>query len=356
MVVIGTDVHKYTHTFVAVDAVGKQIGQMTVGATDTGHENVLRWAVREFGRELTWAIEDCRALSVRLERHLLSAGQQVVRVPPKLMAQQRRSARTRGKSDPIDALAVARAFLRYPDLPVASHDELSRELKLLVDRRETLVRQRTATINSLRGRLHELDPELVVSSLDRDKSQRVAAAFLATQRGIVAEVATDELADIVSFTQRIKTFDARLERLTQQVAPALLTLVGCGPLSAAKLVGEAAGITRFATEAKFARHSGIAPIPVSSGTSHGRVRLTRSGNRQINAAIHRIALTQIRITTSDGHAYYARKQTEGMTKRDAMRCLKRYLARTVYQLMTIDHHNRTQAGTDTEHAPLPTAA
>ena len=105
-----------------------------------------------------WAIEDCRHLSTRLERDLLAAGQQVVRVPPKLMAQTRASARTRGKSDPIDALAVARAALREPDLPVAAHDEVSRELKLLVDRREDLVAERTRTINRLRWHLHELDP------------------------------------------------------------------------------------------------------------------------------------------------------------------------------------------------------
>jgi len=104
---------------------------------------------REFGAELTWAVEDCRHLSARLERDLLGSGARVVRVPPKMMALARASARTRGKSDPIDALAVARAYLREPSLPVACHDEVSRELKVLVDRRETLVAQRTATINKL---------------------------------------------------------------------------------------------------------------------------------------------------------------------------------------------------------------
>src|ERR1700694_1657467 len=146
MVVVGADVHKRTHTFVAVDGVGRKLGEKVVAATSVGHAKALRWAREQFGAELVWGTEDCRHLSARLERDLLSAGQQVVRVPPKLMAQTRASARTRGKSDPIDALAVARAVLREPDLPVASHDEGSRELKLLVDRREDLVAQRTATI------------------------------------------------------------------------------------------------------------------------------------------------------------------------------------------------------------------
>lgn len=348
MVVIGTDVHKRTHTFVAVDAVGKQIGQLSVAATSEGHFAALRWAVRECGTEVTWAIEDCRHLSARLERDLLGAGQAVVRVPPKMMAGQRRRARTRGKSDPIDALAVARAYQQEPDLPVASHDDLSRELKLVVDRRETLVRQRTATINTLRWRLHELDPELVIGSLDRATSQRAAAAFLADRDGIVAEMAHDELGDIITLTNRIKVFDKRIVDVTERVAPSLRELPGCGPLSAAKLVGESAGITRFATEAKFARHAGIAPIPVWSGASEGRVRLTRSGNRQLNAAVHRIAITQIRLASSDGHAYYRKKQAEGMTKREALRCLKRHLARTVYRLMMTDHHNRTTTPATTE--------
>src|SRR5215210_6701480 len=162
MVVVGADVHKRTHTFVAVNEVGRQLGQLTVSADGKGHAKALRWARQQFPGERRWGIEDCRHLSARLERDLLSGGEQVVRVPPKLMAQTRSSARERGKSDPIDALAVARAVLREPDLPAASHDEGTRELKLLVDRREDLVGERTRQINRLRWHLHELDPEFEV--------------------------------------------------------------------------------------------------------------------------------------------------------------------------------------------------
>ncbi|GFG82370.1 hypothetical protein MPRG_56460 [Mycobacterium paragordonae] len=158
MVVVGADVHKRTHTFVAVNEAGRKLGEKTVMAITAGHAEAVMWAREHFGADVVWAIEDCRHLSARLERDLFALGQKVVRVPPKLMAQTRASARTRGKSDPIDALAVARGFLRESDLPVASHDEVSRELKLLVDRREDLVAQRTATINRLLWRVHELDP------------------------------------------------------------------------------------------------------------------------------------------------------------------------------------------------------
>ncbi|MDT7698963.1 MAG: transposase [Pseudonocardiales bacterium] len=104
----------------------------TVRATDAGHEQLVAWARRECRHERVWAVEDCRHVSTRLERALLAAGGQVVRVPPKLMAAARSGVRTRGKSDPIDALAVARAALREPDLPAAVHDDVFRELKLLV--------------------------------------------------------------------------------------------------------------------------------------------------------------------------------------------------------------------------------
>jgi transposase len=119
MVVVGADVHKRTHTFVAVDEAGRELGHKTFEATTAGHQAAVMWARERFGTDLRWAIEDCRHLSARLERDLLTAGQGVVRVPPKMMAEQRRIARTRGKSDPIDAAAVARAALREPGLPGA---------------------------------------------------------------------------------------------------------------------------------------------------------------------------------------------------------------------------------------------
>jgi transposase len=343
MVVVGADVHKRTHTFVAVDEGGRKLGEKVVAATTAGHHKALVWARNEFGAELVWGIEDCRHLSARLERDLLTAGQQVVRVPPKLMAQTRASARTRGKSDPIDALSVARAVLREPDLPMASHDEVSRELKLLVDRREDLVAQRTSTINRLLWRVHELDPARAPkpASLDLAKHRNLLGQWLATQPGLVAEPARDELADIVRLTEAINTLAKRIGERVREIAPVLLTMPGCGELTAAKLIAEAAGVTRFKSEAAFARHSGVAPIPVWSGNTAGRMRMTRSGNRQLNAALHRIAVTQIRLDGL-GQTYYRKRLAAGDSRTEALRCLKRRLARIVFHHLHTDHQNRIQ--------------
>lgn len=350
MVVVGTDVHKRTHTFVAVDEVGRKLGEKVVKATTVGHHKALAWAREQFGEELLWGIEDCRNLSARLERDLLTAGQSVVRVAPKLMAQARASARTRGKSDPIDALAVAHAVLRNPDLPVASHDTDSRELKLLIDRREDLVVQRTSTINRLRQRIHELDPaaEPKPGSLHRTKPCAALAKWLDTQHGLLAELARDELADVMRLTEAINTLAARIGERIQNIAPTLLAVPGCGELTAAKIAAETAGIARFKSEAAFARHSGVAPIPVWSGNTAGRVRLNRSGNRQLNAALHRIAITQLRIPDSAGQRYYRRRLADGKATKEALRCLKRHLARTVYRSLHTDLHlNRSHQKPET---------
>ncbi len=220
---------------------------------------------------------------------------------------------------------------------MASHDEQSRELKLLVDRREDLVKHRTATVNRLLWRVHEIDPALAPpkASLDRVVRQQQLAQRLAGVSGIVAELARDELADVIELTTRINQLERRITGLVEQAAPTLLAMPGSGPLTAAKLVGEAAGIARFKSEAAFARHAGIAPIPVWSGNTAGRVRLTRSGNRQLNAAVHRIAVTQIRLDGL-GKTYYEKKKAEGMSNPEALRCLKRRLARIVFNHLTTD--------------------
>ena len=350
MVVVGADVHKRSHTFVAVDEAGKKLGQLTVKADGPGHDKAVRWAQVEYGQDLRWGIEDCRHLSARLEMDLLEAGQAVVRVPPKMMAEQRRTARTRGKSDPIDALAVARAVLREPDLPEASHDEASRELKLLVDHRDDLVKQRTAIINRFRWHLHRIDPTLdpPARSMDVAKTRRKLHADLAEVEGIDARLARELLADIDSLTGRANALQKEITALVKTQAPALLELPGCAALTAGKIVGETAGISRFADEAKFAMHAGVAPIPVWSGRTAGRVRLNRAGNRQLNAALHRIAVTQIG-RPGPGRTYYDKRLAERDSTTEALRCLKRRLARVVFQTLK----NNPSAATGTG---LPAAA
>ena len=141
-----------------------------------------------------------------------------------------------------------------------------------------------------------------------------------TSRRTSAELAREELTEVVELTHKINTLAERILRRVGEVAPTLLAMPGVGSLTAAKIVGEAAGVARFKSDAAFARHSGIAPIPVWSGNSAGRVRLSRSGNRQLNAAVHRIAITQIRLDGL-GQAYYRKKKAEGMSNREALRCL-----------------------------------
>lgn len=337
MVVVGADVHKRTHTFVAVDEVGRRLGEVTVSADAKGHAKALRWARQQFVGERIWGIEDCRHLSARLERDLLGGGERVVRVPPKLMAQSRASARTRGKSDPIDALAVARAVLREPDLPVAAHDECSRGLRLLVDRREDLVGERTRMVNRFRWHLHELDPHLDPSpkSLNRAKTRVEFAEQLGRHDGLVAELARDILADIDRITETINALERRISHRVEEQAAGLIGLPGCAALTAAKIIGETAGVGRFRSEACYARHAGVAPIPVWSGNTAGRVRMSRAGNRQLNAALHRIAVTQIRLDGA-GRRYYRKRLMTGDSPTEALRCLKRRLARVVFHILITD--------------------
>ena len=343
MVVVGVDTHKATHTLVGVDAGGRKLAELTVQATTAGHIKALGWGRREFGFDLVWGIEDCRHLSSRLERDLLDAGQRVVRVPTQLMARTRASARTRGKSDPIDALAVARAVLREPDLPVASHDEVSREFKLLVDRRAALVSYRTAVSNRLLWRVHELDPSHAPrpASLDILKTQAALQIWLTTQPGLVAELAREELADITALTAQINALERRIAARVRASAPSLLTIVGCAELTAAKLIGETAGVSRFRSEAAFARHARVTPIPHWSGPRQVRLMAARLGNRQLNAALYRIAVTQIR-HNGPAEAYYRRRRSSGDSHAEALRRIERRIARSVYGRLRADQSSRTQ--------------
>jgi transposase len=174
------------------------------------------------------------------------------------------------------------------------------------------------------------------ASLRLAKHRRRLGDWLDNQPGLVAEIARDELADINRLTEQINTLAQRIGERVRAIAPALLAMPGCGELTAAKIIGETAGVERFKHEAAFARHSGVAPIPVWSGNTAGRVRMTRSGNRQLNAALHRIAITQIRLDGL-GQTYYRKRLATGDSNPEALRCLKRRLARVVFNRLKTDH-------------------
>jgi transposase len=321
------DVHKQSLTAVAVDEVGRRLAELTAGSGD----ELVAWST-SLAAERLWAVEDCRQLTGTLERELLAVGERLVRVPPKLMAPQRRAGRMRGKSDPIDALAVARAALREPRLDHPRPGEAAlRELKLLVDHRDDLVDERRRAQQRLRWHLHDLDPDLSVPAGALDRSvwlDRVSRRLGRAEQTVQVRIARELVGRCRSLTRTIIELDRELEQRTSETAPALLALPGCGAISAAKLLGEIGPIERFDTDAQLARHAGVAPLEASSG-KHRRHRLDRGGNRQLNCALHRIAITQARVHPP-ARAYLERKQAEGKNRREALRCLKRQLARTVY--------------------------
>jgi transposase len=327
MIVVGLHVHKHSLSAVAVDELGRTVATRS-GPVDA---QILEWAQALEGKRL-WALEDCRHVTRTLERALIGAGEQLVRVPPRLTAPQRRRSRTRGKSDTIDALAIARAALQEPGLegPRADEEPLH-ELKLLVGHRDDLIDERRRAQQRLRWHLHELDPALHVplGALDRTIwLDRLSRTLSRREQTVQLQIARELVGRCRSLTRTILALDRELEQRTQALAPRLLQLVGCGPLSAAKLLCEIGPIDRFPSDAQLARHAGVAPLDASSG-KHQRHRLDRGGNRQLNCALHRIAVTQGRVHPP-ARAYLERKQNEGKSRRQALRCLKRQLNRTVY--------------------------
>ena len=335
MVIFGIDAHKRTHTVVAVDETGRQLACRTFTTTTAAHLELFSWA-ETINEQRLWAVEDCRHVSRRLERDLLGAGERIVRVPPKLMADTRRAARTYGKSDPIDALAVARAALRESDLPTARLDGPERDIRLLVDHRDDLVAERSRIMSRLRWHLHELDPAWAPAprSLDRPKTWTAIEARLAGVDGLVARIARDLVGRCRQLTIDINALTVEITALVTPLAPTLLAIVGCGPLTAAKIIAETAGIGRFRSANAYARHTGTAPLPVWSA-NRTRHRLSRTGNRQLNAALHRIALTQARWHPG-ARALLARRRAQGDSNREAFRILKRRLNDVVYRALHAD--------------------
>ena len=335
MIVIGIDPHKQTHTAVAVDrATGEALAELTVKARTPGFERLVAWA-RDLDPDRLFAVEDGRHVSGHLERHLIARGERSVRVPPRMMGEARRSERVWGKSDPVDATAVARAALRHPDLPEATLAGPEREIGLLVAHREMLVNERTDRICKLRWLLHDIDPDLApaLRTLNRFKTlDRLAETLGGMGRSVQTEICLELIGGCREITVRAKELEREINTLVRAQASRLLQIPGCAALTAAKIVAEAAQISRFPTEGHFARYAGTAPIPASSGARH-RQRFNRRGNRQLNAAIHRIAVTQLRMH-EPAKTYVGRKRADGKTKTEALRALKRHITRVVFKTMT----------------------
>jgi len=335
VIVVGIDPHKQTHTAVALDAAtGPVMAELTVPARTPGFERLVRWA-RELDAERTFAVEDGRHVSGHLERHLIARGERSVRVPPRMMGESRRTDRVWGKSDPVDATAVGRAALRHPELPEATLAGIEREIGVLVAHREMLINERTDRICKLRWLLHDIDPDLAppLRTLNRFKTlDRLLMTLGALEPSAQVEVCLDLVARCRVITVRANELERRIAGLVQAHAPALLEIPGCSALTAAKIVAETAQVNRFPSEGHFARYAGTAPIPASSGARH-RQRFNRRGNRQLNVAVHRIAITQLRIH-EPARDYLMKKRAQGKTKTEAIRALKRHITRVVFKTLT----------------------
>jgi transposase len=338
MIVIGVDAHKRNHTLVAVDGrTGAVAGQREIPASDAGSIEALRFAAGLDG-ERVWAIEDCRHVSARLEAALIAAGERVIRVPAAMTGQTRKLARQAGKSDPIDARAVALAVVRdgIESFPVAFTDQHALEVRVLSDYRDQIISERTRMINRLRWHLVAIAPELeaqlnpaslrgprICARLKRQLARLAPSPRLRVARRLLKRISEIVREERELFTELTGLIDAH--------CPQLLAQPGCGPVTAAIVIGHTAGAQRFPTDGHFARHAGTAPVPASSGNTQ-RHRLHRGGDRQLNRALHIIALSRAN-TDPETRAYLARKQAEGKTKLEAIRCLKRHLARRIWHLL-----------------------
>jgi transposase len=343
MLTIGVDPHKQTHSAVAVDGLGVELAAVTRPARREGFGELLAWS-RALAGERMWVIEDCRHVSGPLERFLIDHGETVVRLPPRLMADARRGVRERGKSDPIDALAVARAALRegVGTLPAARLAGPELEIRLLAVHRERLVGARTRLINELRWQLHDVWPEYRIPKralIGPGWQVKVTRRLQRAEPTARVRIATDMIRRITELTRTINALADELGRLVRKVAPQLLAEPGVGVLIASKLIGEIAGIGRFASDAQLARFGACAPIPVSSGRTD-RHRLDPGGNRQLNHAVHMLALTKLSHDPRTA-LYIANQRARGKTNKEALRSLKRYLIRRVYNLLKHPAHTPT---------------
>ncbi len=331
MCVVGIDTHKATLAACAIDEVGQVLDERTFPNEPAGFTALLGWlgAIGELKRI---GLEGSAGFGAAAARFLLAAGMPAVEVPPQLSHRERIRTRRAGKSDPGDALAIARVVLREASLPPVRIADASRELKLLVEARDDLAAEATRVRNRLHADLVVITPgySAVATNLVADKYRRAAGQLLRRMPGVQAELARGRLSRLAELTAELRALDRRIEGLVADHP--LRRLWGAGPLVTAKLLGEIGDITRFRSSDAFAMLAGVAPIPASSGQT-SRMRLNRGGNRQINRALHGIVLAQVR-TYQPAKDFVARKKAEGKSWREALRALKRHLARIVFRILS----------------------
>jgi transposase len=333
--IVGIDVHKHAHVAALLDERGGEVDTLGFANSPAGMRKLCDWLVERDAAEAIVGVESPAGYGRLLVASLEAAGHEVLNVPAWRTHRERRR-HGPGKTDPGDAIAVAQVVLRKrPELGPALEPELVRALALLELQRRRLVRDRTQAIQRLRADWNQIDPvgEARVVNLTRQRELR-RLKRISFGPGLVEQVATrcirDLARDIEDLNQRIAKLDSEIAALLAEHGNPLDDLHGAGTQIAASVIAHAGDVRRFRDPAAFARFCGAAPIPCGSGKTAGRHRLHRGGNRQLNAALYRIAIVQAR-HHPPARTYLARKIAEGKTPREARRALKRHLANVIYR-------------------------
>jgi transposase len=332
VVMIGVDPHKGSHTAVAINAAEEPLGQLRVRASAVQAGRLPAWAQAWPGR--TWAVEGAGGLGHLLARQLLSAGERVLDVPPRLAARVRLLATGNiNKNDPSDARSVAVAALRSADVREARRDDHAAVLKVWSRRYRDLGRMRT----QVACRLHQVLCELVPGGITAGQAGQVLGSVTpaGTVDAVRWELAAELTGDLRGIDTRIRETRTKAAAAVRAAGTSLTGLFGVGPVIAAAVIGDVRHVSRFPDRDHFAACNGTAPIEVSSG-GRKACRLSRRGNRRLNHAIHMAAITQIRCRHAKGRAYYDKKPAEGKTGKEALRALKRQISDAIFACLQAD--------------------
>jgi transposase len=322
-VAIGVDTHKEVHVAVALSRIGAQLDSCKVEATLAGYQRLLAWAAA-LGRPV-FGVEGCGSYGAGLVRFLEAERMLVYECE-----RPRRGDRRRGKNDLIDACLAARRVVAGEGLSVPRGGGQREQLRLLLVERRGAVRARTAALNQLSA-LVVTAPDPIRRQLATLSKQQLArnAARLRSRSELIAEVLRRIARRAERLSEEIAEIDRTLSTLVAEIAPQLLDECGVGAVCAAQLIVSSGDSRRMANEASFAALAGTTPVDASSGRQQ-RHRLNRGGDRQLNWALHVIALQRIHHHPETA-AYYQRLLAAGTTTREARRCVKRTLARHFYR-------------------------
>jgi transposase len=342
-VLIGVDPHKASVAVAAVDEAKSELLERASFPQDRAGLSALeRWA-RRFP-ERRWAVENAGGLGRHLAERLAAAGESVVDVPPKLSARVRvLSSGNARKNDGVDALAIALAASRNERLAQVDPEVGSEVLRLLSERREDLVAERTRALNSLHGLLRDLLAGGVAGTLSAPRAARILLRGI-RPKGASARLrrrlATEILSDIRTLDRKIADLNERIESEVEASSTTLTEIFGVGPILAARIIATVGNVARFSTKAHFASYSGTAPVEASSGEVL-RHRLSMAGNRHLNYALHMVAVCQAR-SDARGGRYYRKKIDEGKSSKEALRCLKRRVCDAVFRSLMADSQTHSR--------------